>query len=93
MVAVGVLGALMAPATMALVVDLAPEGERGVALGGFNIAGSLGFLTGVVGGGLIADDFGYTAAFSFAGGAEILLALVAIPAFLKLQISREKMFS
>ncbi|WP_255246104.1 MFS transporter [Halolamina sp. CBA1230] len=93
MVAVGVLGALMAPATMALVVDLAPTGERGVALGGFNIAGSLGFLAGVVGGGLIADDFGYPAAFAFAGGAEILLALVAIPAFLKLQISREKMFS
>ena len=93
MVAVGVLGALMAPATMALVVDLAPEGERGVALGGFNIAGSLGFLAGVVGGGLIADDFGYPAAFGFAGGAEILLALVAIPAFLRLQISREKMFS
>jgi MFS family permease len=93
MVAVGVLGALMAPATMALVVDLAPTGERGVALGGFNIAGSLGFLAGVVGGGLIADDVGYPAAFAFAGGAEILLALVAIPAFLKLQISREKMFS
>jgi len=93
MVAVGVLGALMAPATMALVVDLAPEGERGVALGGFNIAGSLGFLVGVVGGGLIADDFGYPAAFGFAGGAEILLALIAIPAFLRLQIRREKMFS
>ncbi|MFW5949416.1 MAG: MFS transporter [Halolamina sp.] len=93
MVAVGVLGALMAPATMALVVDLAPEGERGVALGGFNIAGSLGFLAGVVGGGLIADDFGYSAAFAFAGGAEILLAVVAIPAFIRLQITREKLFS
>ena len=92
MVAVGVLGALMAPATMALVVDLAPEGERGVALAGFNIAGSLGFLAGVVGGGLIADELGYLAAFSFAGGVEFLLALVAIPAFLTLQASRERVF-
>lgn len=93
MVAVGVLGALMAPATMALVVDLAPEGERGVALAGFNIAGSLGFLSGVIGGGLLADGFGYPTAFAFAGGAEILLALVAIPVFLRLQISRKKLFS
>jgi len=93
MVAVGVLGALMAPATMALVVDLAPTGQRGIAVAGFNAAGSLGFLAGVVGGGLVASDFGYPAAFTAAGSAEILLALVAIPAFLRLQISREKTFS
>jgi len=89
MVAVGVLGALMAPATMALVVDLAPSDQRGVAVAGFNAAGSLGFLAGVVGGGLVAEAFGYWPAFAFAGGTEILLALVALPAFLKLQARRE----
>ena len=92
MVAIGVLGALMSPATMALVVDLAPTGRRGVAVAGFNAAGSLGFLAGVVVGGLVADEFGYWEAFAFAGGTEILLAAVAIPAFLKLQVGREKVF-
>jgi len=92
MVAVGVLGALMAPATMALVVDLAPNDQRGVSLAGFNAAGSLGFLAGVVGGGVVADTVGYNAAFAFAGGTELLLALVALPAFLKLQASRKRVF-
>jgi len=92
MVAVGVLGALMSPATMALVVDLAPSDRRGVAVAGFNAAGSLGFLAGVVVGGLVADELGYWAAFGFAGGTEILLAAVAIPAFLKLQANREQVF-
>jgi MFS family permease len=93
MVAVGVLGALMSPATMALVVDLAPTDQRGVAVAGFNAAGSLGFLVGIVGGGLIAEAFGYWPAFAFAGGTEILLALVALPALLKLQSSRDRVFS
>jgi MFS family permease len=92
MVAVGVLGALMAPATMALVVDLAPDDQRGVAVAGFNAAGSLGFLAGVVGGGLVADEFGYDAAFAFAGGTEMVLAVVAVPAFLRLQVARERVF-
>ncbi|MEF8828315.1 MAG: MFS transporter [Haloarcula sp.] len=92
MVAIGLLGALMAPATMALVVDLAESDQRGVAMAGFNAAGSLGFLAGVVGGGLVAELFGYDAAFAFAGGTEIMLALVALPAFLKLQASRERVF-
>lgn len=92
MVTVGVLGALMAPATMALVADLSPAGRRGVAMAGFNAAGSLGFLTGVVGGGLVVDAFGYPAAFGFAGSVELLLAVVTIPAFLKLQVARERVF-
>ena len=86
MVGVGVLGALVAPATMALVTDLADEAERGVAMGGFNLAGSLGFLGGFLVGGTVADVYGYGLAFLVVGGLEIAIALVAVPAFLHLSL-------
>lgn len=81
MVLVGVLGAFMAPATLALVTDLADPERRGVAMAGFNIAGSVGFLVGIVAGGLVADAYGYRAAFLAVGGLEIALAAAALPAF------------
>jgi len=84
MVVVGVLGALISPATMALVTDVARDGDRGVAMGGFNLFGSVGFLAGFLIGGGVAGEFGYLAAFLVAGGLEILIALVTIPAFLRL---------
>lgn len=84
MVVVGVLGALMSPATMALVTDMVDDGDRGVSMGGFNAAGSLGFLAGIVGGGVIAERYGFTTAFIVAGGAEIAIALLALPALLSL---------
>ena len=88
MVAVGVLGAVMAPATMALVTDLAAETERGVAMAGFNAVGSVGFLVGIVVGGTVAGTYGYTAAFLTAGGLEVGLAALALPAFLGLDLDR-----
>lgn len=51
MVLVGVCGALMAPATMALVTDLVEPEARGAAMGLFNVFGSLGFLAGFLIGG------------------------------------------
>ena len=84
MVAVGVFGALMVPATMALVTDLAADTERGVAMAGFNVAGSLGFLVGIVGGGLLTDVVGYRDAFLVAGLAEILVVLGTFPALRRL---------
>ncbi|MFC7136474.1 MFS transporter [Halobaculum litoreum] len=84
MVAVGVLGALMAPATLALVVDLAADTDRGAAVAGFNAAGSLGFLAGSLVGGAVAAEAGFLAAFVVAGGSEFLLALAALPALLRL---------
>ena len=93
MVAVGVLGALMAPATMALVTDLAGATERGAAMAGFNVFGSLGFLAGVVVGGTVADGYGYPAAFAVAGGLEVALALATIPFFLRLDVARTATFA
>ena len=77
MVLVGAFGALVSPATMALVTDIAAPDERGAAMGGFNIFGSLGFLLGFLVGGVVADTYGYTTAFLVVGGMEIVIALVA----------------
>jgi MFS family permease len=77
MVLVGVAGALVAPATMALVVDVAGPDGRGVALGGFNAFGSVGFLAGFAVGGVAAGEFGYVPAFLLVGGLEVAIALVA----------------
>jgi MFS family permease len=88
MVVVGVVGALVAPATMALVTDLAPTTDRGIAMAGFNIFGSLGFLAGILVGGTIADEISYVAAFLVVGGMEIGIALLALPAFLRLELPR-----
>lgn len=93
MVAVGVIGALMAPATLALVADLAPTDERGVAMGGFNVFGSVGFLAGIVLGGTVAANAGFTAAFAVAGGLEILLAAITLPIFLRANVDRASVFS
>ena len=77
MVAVGALGALVAPATMALVTDIATPETRGAALGGFNVFGSLGFLTGFLLGGLTTSTAGYLAAFLVVGLSEVAVAVVA----------------
>lgn len=82
MVLVGVLGALVAPATMALVTDMA-GGERGAAMGGFNIFGSLGFLGGILGGGTIASTYGFFAAFAVAGALEMGIVILALPVLLR----------
>ncbi|GCF12440.1 MFS transporter [Haloarcula mannanilytica] len=85
MVLTGVIGALMAPATMALVSDLASETERGTAMAGFNIFGSVGFLAGILVGGTVAGAFGYPVAFLVAGGTEVVLAVLALPGLLRLE--------
>ena len=93
MLAVGVLGALMAPATMALVTDLSGVDRRGVAMAGFNVFGSIGFLVGIVGGGLAADVLGFGTAFLAAGGVEVLLAVLALPYLLRLDVDRQALFA
>lgn len=82
---VGILGALVSPATMALVTDLSVETDRATSMSGFNFFGSLGFLSGFLVGGTMAIEFDYVASFLVAGGLEIVLALVTIPIFLRLR--------
>jgi MFS family permease len=80
MALVGVCGALMAPATMALVTDLVEPEARGAAMGLFNVFGSLGFLAGFLVGGGATEAFGYTPAFLAVGGLELAIALALFPA-------------
>ncbi|SEH17674.1 Major Facilitator Superfamily protein [Natronorubrum sediminis] len=88
MITVGVLGALVSPATMALVTDIAAEDERGLAMAGFNVAGSLGFLGGFLIGGTVASTYGYDLAFLTVGGLEIAIAVIAVPAFLHWSLTK-----
>ena len=81
---VGVFGAIVSPATMALVTDIAPTTRHGTAMAGFNIAGSLGFLTGILLGGAVADTYSNAIAFVVIGTAEIAIALIALPLFHRL---------
>jgi MFS family permease len=77
MILVGVCGALVSPTTMALVTDIVPAAERGAAMGGFNVFGSLGMLSGFLLGGIITDLYGFVPAFVAAGGLEIAIATIA----------------
>lgn len=86
MVLVGILGALMAPGTMALVSDLSESTKRGVGMAGFNVAGSIGFLSGILIGGVTASTYGYFTAFVVAGGLEILIAISMLPVLRTLPI-------
>lgn len=79
MVLVGVCGALVAPATMALVTDVVDPEARGAAMGLFNVFGSLGFLAGFLVGGAATGAFGYRPAFLVVGGLELLIALALLP--------------
>jgi len=80
----GMFGAFMFSPSAALTGDIAPEDKRGVAMGGFNFFGSLGFVVGPFAGGLIADTYGFGASFAFAGVSEILIAVLFFPALVRI---------
>lgn len=80
----GVLSALMFTPNLLLISDLAKRGHGEGLFGAFQVAGSLGFLTGPVVGGILlsltaGDDpvGGYRAIFATVGALEGVLALVA----------------
>jgi predicted MFS family arabinose efflux permease len=71
---------------MALVTEHTDEDERGVAMGGFTVFGSLGFLAGITGGGTVAAAVGFEAAFLVVGLSEVLIAVVAVRFLLRLDV-------
>jgi DHA1 family tetracycline resistance protein-like MFS transporter len=79
----GISGAILYPPSIALVGDYAAPGQRGVAMGGFNLAGSTGFAVGPVLFGLIADAYGLLATPLVAGTLCLLAAAGAAPLLLR----------
>jgi MFS family permease len=75
----GLSGAVLYPPSIALVGDYAGPVQRGVAMGGFNLAGSIGFAVGPVLFSLVADAYGLLASPLVAGALCLLAAAVAAP--------------
>ncbi|MDJ0497334.1 MAG: MFS transporter [Acidimicrobiia bacterium] len=73
----GALTAGLGPATMGLVADIAPEGERARWIGVIGGGTSAGFIIGPVVGGLLYDRFGYGPPFVASIGIALLTLLVA----------------
>ena len=71
----GVLAAVMFPPAITLTAQLSDPRTRGSAMGGFNLAGSIGFAVGPIVGVWAFKAHGYGFAFVLAGALEILAAL------------------
>ena len=77
MAALGILASVMFPPAILLTAQLSDPDTRGSAMGGFNLAGSLGFAVGPLVGVWVLERSGFGAAFVVSGGLEILLAVTA----------------
>ena len=78
MAVLGVLASIMFPPALVLTAQLSDPRTRGSAMGGFNLAGSMGFAVGPVVGVWAHQTAGYGFAFVLAGILEILVAGVAL---------------
>ena len=76
MIALGVFAAVMFPPAILLTAQISDSRTRGSAMGGFNLAGSLGFTIGPVLGAWVYRSYGFGAAFVVCGVLEILLSIV-----------------
>jgi DHA1 family tetracycline resistance protein-like MFS transporter len=78
MIALGVLASVMFPPTLTLTGEVSDPRTRGSAMGGFNLAGSLGFALGPVVGAWAQGLAGFGFAFVVAGALEIAAVLVTV---------------
>jgi MFS family permease len=78
MIGLGALAAVMFPPTLTLTGELSDARTRGSAMGGFNLAGSLGFALGPVVGAWAQERAGFGFAFVVAGALEITVVLVTL---------------
>ncbi len=76
MLLLGVLAAVMFPPALTLVAQLSDPHIRGSAMGGFNLAGSVGFAIGPIVGVWAYKAHGYGFAFVLAGALEVVAAVV-----------------
>ena len=73
-VGIGEAGSL--PATNSMIADLYPPEKRTSALAVYSSGANIGLLVGFLAGGLVADAYGWRAAFLFAGAPGILIVLL-----------------
>ena len=78
MFVLGVLASIMFPPSISLTAQLSDAATRGSAMGGFNLAGSLGFATGPLVGTWILERWGYGQVFVAGGVLEIVVVLFAL---------------
>lgn len=78
MAALGVFAAVMFPPAMVLTAQLTDPSTRGSAMGGFNLAGSLGFALGPLCGYWIFEAGGFGLTFIVSGALEIAVVLLAL---------------
>jgi MFS family permease len=83
----GLCGAVLYPPSIALVGDYAGPGQRGIAMGGFNLAGSIGFAAGPLLFSLIADGLGILTPPLVAGLLCLLATAIAAPLMLGRRIA------
>ena len=67
----------MFPPSLSLTGQLAPVGERGAAMGGFNTFGSLGFALGPLVGGFLLPVVDFSGTFIIGGLTVLILAAIA----------------
>lgn len=92
----GMIAAAMLVPTLMLTGELAGSAWKATAMGGFNAAGSLGFILGPIVAGSISQwvgshytpALGYATAFAVAGGSVFICVLVTLPALIR--IDRER---
>lgn len=78
MVGLGVLAAVMFPPAITLTARYSGEGTRGIAMGGFNLAGSLGFAIGPLVGAWAFTAHGYGFAFVISGALELIAVVIGL---------------
>lgn len=77
MAALGVLASVMFPPAITLTAQWSDPETRGSAMGGFNLAGSLGFAIGPLVGNWVFERQGFGPAFVASGALELVVVLVA----------------
>lgn len=74
MITLGLLAAVMFPPTMILTAEISGPETYGLAMAGFNVAGSIGFAIGPLVGAWAHERGGFHLAFGLAGGVELVMA-------------------
>ncbi len=78
MLLLGVLAAIMFPPAITLTAQLSDPRSRGSAMGGFNLAGSVGFAIGPIVGVWAYKAYGFGFAFVLAGALEVVAAVAGL---------------